>query len=93
MRASKPTTRPEGGQKLDTQTIINLGAGALLAVAGWLARELWVAVKLLREDLHRLEIDLPKNYTSKDDFSAAMDKVSNGLQRIYDKLDGKADKS
>lgn len=84
--------RPEGELILDTQTIINVALGIILAGAGWFARELWVAVKALRDDLHKLEIDLPKNYTSKGDFIAAMDKVSNGLQRIYDKLDGKADK-
>lgn len=75
------------------QTIINFGAGTALAVCGWLARELWVAVKALQADLHKLEIDLPKNYISKDDFTAALDKVDKGLQRILDKLDGKADKS
>jgi hypothetical protein len=54
---------------------------------------LWDAVAELRKDLHQLEVDLPKNYTPKDDFAAALKEINAGLQRIYDKLDGKADKS
>lgn len=77
---------------MDTQTIINVALGVIIAGAGWFARELWVAVKSLRDDLHALEVDLPKHYTTKDDFTSAMDKIDKGLQRIYDKLDGKADK-
>lgn len=78
--------------ELNPQIIINIVAGVMLSALGWFARQLWDAVKELRADLHRIEVDLPKNYTTKDDFTAAMKKVSDGLQRIYDKLDNKADK-
>lgn len=77
---------------LDPQFIVNIVAGIILGGIGWFGRQLWDAVKELRKDLHQLEVDLPKNYTTKDDFTAAMQKVSDGLQRIYDKLDNKADK-
>ena len=78
--------------ELNPQLIINIVAGVFLSGLGWFGRQLWDAVKELREDLHKLEVDLPKNYTTKDDFTTAMQKVSDGLQRIYDKLDNKADK-
>lgn len=78
--------------EIQPQIIINIVAGVLLSGLGWFARQLWDAVKELREDIHKLEVDLPKNYTTKDDFTKAMQKVSDGLQRIYDKLDSKADK-
>jgi hypothetical protein len=77
---------------MDLQFIINIVAGIILGGLGWFGRQLWDAVADLRKDLHQLEVDLPKNYTTKDDFTAAMQKVSDGLQRIYDKLDNKADK-
>lgn len=77
---------------LQPQLIVNIIAGVILAGLGWFGRQLWDAVKELRADLHKLEVDLPKNYTTKDDFASAMQKVSDGLQRIYDKLDNKADK-
>lgn len=77
---------------MDTQTIINFIGGSILAIGGWLARELWGAVKELRSDLHQIEVDLPKNYVAKDDLDKRMTHIEDMFQRIYDKLDGKADK-
>ena len=77
---------------MDTQTAINLVGAAALATVGWLARELWGAVKTLQKDLHELEVDLPKSYVTKDDFQMTMNRIEDMFQRIYDKLDGKVDK-
>ena len=74
------------------QTTINLALSAALAVAGWFARQLWEAVKALKEDLHRIEANLPIDYVRKDDMDKRMDHIETMFQRIYDKLDGKADK-
>ena len=78
---------------MDTQTLINLAAGVTLAVIGWFARELWGAVKDLQKNIHEIEIDLPKSYVSKLDLDKRMDHIETMFQRIYDKLDNKADKS
>ena len=75
------------------QSTINLALSAVLGTIGWFARQLWEAVKSLKDDLHRLEADLPKNYVLKDDLDKRMDHIENMFQRIYDKLDGKADRS
>jgi len=77
---------------MDTQNILNMVSVAAIGAGGWFARELWGAVKELRSDLHDLEIDLPKSYVSKFDMDKRMDHIENMFQRIYDKLDGKADK-
>ena len=77
---------------MDTQTLINLAGGVTLAVIGWFARELWGAVKDLQKNLHEMEIDLPKSYVSKLDLDKRMDHIETMFQRIYDKLDNKADK-
>ena len=74
------------------QSTINMVFGAILAVAGWFARQLWEAVQSLKQDLHELEVDLPKNYVIKDDLDKRMTHIEDMFQRIYDKLDGKADK-
>ena len=76
----------------DYQNLINLGLGAVLTVAGWLMRELWGAVKELQRDLSKLETALPKEYVLKDDLDKRMQHIEDMFQRIYDKLDGKADK-
>ena len=77
---------------MEPQTIINVGAGTALAVVGWLARQLWDAVKSLREDLQRLQIDLPQHYVAKSDWTQAWQEISRKLDKIADKLDGKVDK-
>jgi predicted negative regulator of RcsB-dependent stress response len=77
---------------MDPQTIFNIVAGAILSVGGWFARQVWDAVKKLQQDLHDLEVDMPKTYVAKQDFSEAMKEIKQGLDKIYDKLDGKADK-
>jgi hypothetical protein len=74
------------------QNTINLAIAAILATIGWLARELWGAVQKLKDDLHGLETDLPKTYVLKDDLDKRMDHIESMFQRIWDKLDGKADK-
>jgi hypothetical protein len=78
---------------MEPQTIINITGGLVLSVVGWLARELWGAVKDLRDDLHKIEVDLPKTYVARTDLDARMKHIEDMFQRIYDKLDAKADKS
>ena len=74
------------------QSTINLALGAALAVAGWFARILWEAVQSLKTDSHQIEVDLPIHYVRKDDMDKRMDHIEDMFKRIYDKLDGKADK-
>jgi hypothetical protein len=72
---------------------VNIGGGLILAGIGWWARVIWDSVQRLKEDLHEIEVDLPKSYVTKDDFNQTMKHIESMFQRIYDKLDGKADKS
>ena len=74
------------------QGTINMAIGATLAVVGWFARQLWEAVQSLKSDIHQIEVDLPINYVRKDDMDKRMDHIEDMFKRIYDKLDGKADK-
>jgi predicted negative regulator of RcsB-dependent stress response len=77
---------------MDPQSLINLAAGLAIAIGGWFARQVWDSVQRLKEDLHSIEVDLPKSYVTKDDFNQTMKHIENMVQRIYDKLDNKADK-
>lgn len=77
---------------MDLEAIFKIAVGVGLGVFGWFARQLWEAVNDLREDIRSLEIDQAKNYVAKTDFTAAMKEIKQGLDKIYDKLDGKADK-
>ena len=80
------------GRMLDAQSLINIGLAAILAALGWFARQVWDAVKALQKDVQALEVDLPKTYVTKTDFSDTMRRIEVMLQRISDKLDEKVDK-
>jgi hypothetical protein len=77
---------------MDMQGIINLAAGASLAVMGWFARQLWEAVAGLRKDVHDIEVALPSNYVRRDEFGDSVKEIKEMLGKIFDKLDNKADK-
>ena len=81
---------------LEAQTLIDLALGAVLAIIGWLARQLWDAVKRLREDIHKIEVDLPTNYVKREEFSESLKEIKDLCRQIFDKVDSlekrKADK-
>lgn len=77
---------------MDDQGIINIIIGFVLSVLGWFARQLWDAVQTLKNDMKELEVDLPTYYLRKDEFESKLDKIEAMLERIFDKLDHKADK-
>lgn len=77
---------------MEMQAIINFVLLAAMGIGGWFAREVWGAVKELRNDLHDIETNLPKEYVLRVDLDKRMDHIEAMFQRIYDKLDGKADK-
>jgi hypothetical protein len=77
---------------MEPQFLVNLTFGIVLSGIGWFARQLWDAVQNLKEQVHEIEVDLPKNYVVKNDLDARMKHIEDMFQRIYDKLDNKADK-
>ena len=84
---------------MDWQHIINIGGGALLSVLGWFARQLWDAVKSLQADMNRLELSISDNYVKKADLAmlkaeinTRFDRIEQLLDKVYDKLDNKADR-
>ena len=77
---------------MDAQMIINLLVGSGLGVLGWFARQLWDAVERLKTDIQRIEVCLPSHYSRKDDIQCRFDKIDMTLEKLFEKLDTKADK-
>ena len=77
---------------METQTIINVGLGVILTIVGWFARQIWETTQNLQRDLHDLEVNLPTNYVQKSDYSETMKRIEVMFERIFDKLEQKADR-
>lgn len=77
---------------MSDQGIINIIIGLVLSVLGWFARQLWDAVQTLKDDMKDLEVELPTHYLRKDEFESRLDKIEAMLERIFDRLEHKADK-
>ena len=77
---------------MENQSLFNIGVVAVLACAGWFARQLWDAIQDLKEDLKQIEVDLPTQYVRKVDIESRFDKLESILEKIFDRLDRKADK-
>jgi hypothetical protein len=80
------------GGIMEFQAMFNFVGGAVLVAVGWWCKEIWDSVKALKEDIKQIEIDLPKNYVSKADIENRFDKIDATLERLFDRLDLKADK-
>jgi hypothetical protein len=74
------------------QDVFNYIVGSLLALLGWLGRTLWDAVARLKDDLKRIEVDLPSTYVKKTELESRLDKIEAVLDKIWYRLDSKVDK-
>lgn len=77
---------------MDYQAILNIILGIALSVGGWFMRQVWDAVKTLKDDIQKIEVDLPTHYVRKDDMETRFDRIEALLDKLYEKLDNKADK-
>lgn len=66
--------------------------GAVCAVLGWFARELYGATQALRRDLSSLEVRISSDYIRYDRMQDALKPIMDSLAEIKQALSGKADK-
>jgi hypothetical protein len=77
---------------MEFQPLFNFVGGAILVAVGWWCKEIWNSVKSLKEDIQAIQVDLPKNYVTKKDIENRFDRIDATLERLFDRLDAKADK-
>ena len=77
---------------MDMQSLLNMILGAALAIGGWFVRQMWDAVRTLKEDIQQIEVDLPTNYVQKKDLDTRLDRIDDMLDKLFEKLDKKLDK-
>lgn len=84
---------------MNTQ-MIQWGFDALFTIVGllggWILNTMWDELKEARKAHNDLADKLPETYARRDEMARTIDKlektITDGLARIFDKLDGKADK-
>jgi len=76
----------------DLQHVVNSVVAILFTLVGWFAREMWAAVKELKNDLAKLREELPREFVMREDYRSDLKDIKEMLSKIVDKLDHKADK-
>ena len=60
---------------MDWQLLFNLIGTAVMATIGWFARQLWDSVQKLKDDIKKIEVDLPTNYVRRVDIETQFNKL------------------
>lgn len=63
------------------------------ALGGWMLKVIWESIKEVKEELKELNREVNQDFVRRDDFSETILRIENMFNRIFDKLDNKADKS
>lgn len=75
-----------------TQLALNWAFALVGALGGLILKAMWDALTAMRRELALLQDSISSNYVRRDDFKMHAQRVELLLDRIYEKLDGKADK-
>lgn len=77
---------------MEWQIIVNLAGGFVLTAIGWWCRQIWESVDKLKEDIRKIEVDLPSYYVKKDEIAIRFDRIEHLLDKLYEKMEQKVDK-
>lgn len=73
---------------MDMQTLFNIAVGLAGAFGGWILSSIYRSIERLDADVRQM----PHMYVSRDDYRDDVREIKEGIQRIHEKLDAKADK-
>ena len=77
---------------VDAQFFMNMAFTVAGVLAGWIIHALWDAQKEIREDLKKIEQNIPEVYVRRDDFKEFSRDIREMFAKIMDRLDNKMDK-
>ena len=73
---------------MDSQTIINILIGVSGVFGGWTLNNITKAIERLDDDVR----SMPDKYVTKDTYHRDIDELKDICGKIFDRLEGKADK-
>jgi len=74
---------------MDSQMMFNVGISLIGFFGGWTLNRIYQAIDKLDKDVR----EMPRVYVSKDDYKNDLSDIKSMLNKIFDKLDTKADKT
>ena len=77
---------------MGTQELFNLLITLSGAVAGWMLKVIWDVIKELRQEVRQLGTEVHADFVRRDDFSDAVMRIERMCEKIFDRLENKADK-
>lgn len=78
---------------MESQVIFNIAVALAGGLALWVLNSLTQRLQKAEDKIETLTNELPKEYVQKLDYKEDMREIKDLLRQIFDKLDGKADKS
>jgi hypothetical protein len=73
---------------MDYQVLFNISVTVAAFFGGWILNRIYAAIDRLDNDVRKI----PQDYVSKEDYRSDIKDLKVMLDKIFDKLDGKADK-
>lgn len=77
---------------MDSQDIFNAAITLSGAFGGWILKTIWDAIKDLKTEIKELNREVNQDFVRREDFKDSMADIKEMLNKIFDKLDNKADK-
>jgi hypothetical protein len=77
---------------MDNQQLFNMVIAGSGALGGWMLKVIWDAIRDLKRDVRDISQTMHNDFVRREDFSDAVKRIEYMCERIFDKLDGKADK-
>lgn len=77
---------------MDSQDIFNAAITLSGAFGGWILKTIWDAIKDLKVEIRELNREVNQDFVRREDFKDSIVEIKEMLNKIFDKLDNKADK-
>lgn len=77
---------------MDSQDIFNAAITLSGAFGGWILKTIWDAIKDLKTEVRELNREVNQDFVRREDFKDSIGEIKDMLNKIFDKLDNKADK-
>ena len=77
---------------MENQQLFNLIITVSGALAGWMLKIIWDAIRELKEEIRDLGKEVHADFVRREDFSDAVKRIEVMCGKIFDRLENKVDK-